>query len=430
MSTYTIEGCRPLSGVIRVPPSKSHSMRAILLGSLCSGKSQIRSLLHSPDTQAMMSACSAMGAQIETHGAGSISVEGVAGEPQTPADVVNAGNSGQVLRFIGAVAGLATGYTVITGDESIRKLRPVQPLIDALTELGALAVSSKENGHAPIIVKGAMAPGVATLSVQDSQPLSGLLMAAAFLEGKSEFILQDVGEKPWIELTLGWLDSIGAKVENFDFERIVVHGKRNYPGFNYTVPADLSSALYPIAAAICTKSEITLSNIQLDPAQGDRLAIEALRKMGAHIEIDEEMRSLTVKQGPSLKGCELDVNPFIDAVTILPVIACFSEGETRLVNAAIARKKECDRLSAMTRELKKMGAQIEELDDGLVIQPSELKAAEMVGYEDHRVVMSLSVAALAAKGTSKIAGAEVVKKSYADFFSHLRFLGGNVHLDV
>ncbi len=430
MATYIIEGGHPLSGVIRIPPSKSHTMRALLLATMCSGKSQIRNTLRSPDVDAMMAACRMLGAEIELHSAGAVSVEGVGGEPRVPSDVVNAGNSGQVLRFIGAMGALMDGYTVITGDESIRKQRPVRPLIDAITQLGALAESTRGNGHAPIIVKGPMQPGTLTMNSADSQPLSGMLMAASFLEGRTEFVVEDLGEKPWIELTLGWLHQIGVQVENFDFEKIVIHGKRTYPSFSYNIPADLSSALYPIAAALITKSEVTLSNVLLDPTQGDRLAIEQLQKMGAVIEVDEELRSLAVKRGPTLKGGEIDINSFIDAITIFPVIACFCEDEVRIVNGAIARKKESDRIAAMVRELKKMGADIEELDDGMVVRPSSLRGAEVVTYQDHRVVLSLAIAALAAKGESTISGADHVKKSYADFFSHLRFLGAQLKLKL
>jgi 3-phosphoshikimate 1-carboxyvinyltransferase len=275
-----------------------------------------------------------------------------------------------------------------------------------------------------------MQPGRATISAADSQPLSGMLMAAAFLDGPSEFTIDKIGEKPWIELTLHWLKTIGVKIENFDFEKIIIHGQPSYPPFQYRVPADLSSAIYPIAAALITNSELTLSNIVMDPTQGDRLAIEALQAMGAQIEIDEEMRALSVKQGPKLKGREIDINPFIDAITIFPVIACFCSGETRLINGSIARKKECDRITCIARELKKMGADIEELDDGLLIRPSNLHGAALDTYKDHRLVMSLAVAALAAQGKSKLHDTDMVKKSYSDFFSHLRFLGAQVNLDL
>ena len=150
---------------------KSHTMRALLFASMASGQSIIRNALSSPDVEAMINACRQLGAQITCY-TDYIEIQGVAGKPKIPDDVINAGNSGQVLRFVACIAALTASYTVITGDHSVRFNRPIRPLIDGLTELGAECYSTKMDDHAPIIIKGPLKPGVTTLDGADSQPVS------------------------------------------------------------------------------------------------------------------------------------------------------------------------------------------------------------------------------------------------------------------
>src|SRR3990167_884969 len=169
-----------LAGNISAPPSKSHTLRAILFASMANGTSRIYKYLHSPDTTAMIEACQKLGAQITVTN-DMLEITGVAGEISLPDDVINAGNSGQVLRFVAAIAALAKGYSVITGDHSVRFNRPIKPLLDALQDLGAFCVSTKGDGHAPVIIKGPIKPGVATLNGSDSQPVSAILIASAFM---------------------------------------------------------------------------------------------------------------------------------------------------------------------------------------------------------------------------------------------------------
>ncbi len=330
-------------------------------------------------------------------------------------DVIDAGNSGQVLRFAGAVAGLLPTYTVITGDASIRGRRPVKPLLEGLTQLGALAVSMRGNDHAPIIVKGPIMGGTALIDGEDSQPVSGLLMAAAFAKGKTELFVTNPGEKPWVGLTLSWFDRLGIEYAQEDFEKYTLPGGSAIEGFEYTVPGDWSSAAYPIAAALATDTEATVTHIDFADAQGDKQLILELEKMGAKMTRGES--SLTIHAGSRLKGATIDVNNFIDGITILAVLGCFADGVTQIVGGKIARKKESDRISAIVSELRKMGARIEEREDGLVVEGSTLKGAHVKSFADHRMAMSLAVAALRAQGETMIEGSECVKKSYPAFFN-------------
>jgi len=413
-----------LKGSLFIPPSKSHTMRAILFGLMGNGKTIVHQPLFSPDSMAMIDASRLFGAKIEIF-QDRLEIIGVAGQLPPCENVIQAGNSGQVLRFVGALAALSPGYTIITGDRSIRHNRPIQPLLDALTQLKAFATSSRLDGYAPIIIKGPMQPGKATLPGEDSQPVSGVLIAASFLPGISHIFVKDPGEKPWIDLTLHWLGKLGIKCTHEHYEHYIVEGRAGYDGFEITIPGDFSSAAYPIAAALVTNSELTLENIDMNDCQGDKKIIEVLIQMGANIEIDHTKRTLTVKKNSHLKGIRIDINDFIDAITIMAVIGCFAEGKTEVYNASIARKKESDRIHSIVKELKKMGANIEELADGFVVSRSSLQGAQLMSYHDHRMVMSLAVAALAAKGESRIEEIECVAKSYSSFISDFQRMGAH-----
>lgn len=426
MSDYRVSKSN-VNGRTSVPASKSHTLRAILFAALGDGKSVIRQYLPSPDAEAMIQACRLLGAKINSSPE-SLEIIGLNGQISIVDDVINAGNSGLVLRFISAISALSPNYAVITGDDSIRHQRPIRPLLEALSQLGALAISTKNDGFAPVVVRGPLRAGSATVEGQDSQPVSALLVASAFVEGITELHVENPGEKPWILLTLNWLDRLGIRYENHDFKHYRIFGKASYPGFDYTVPGDLSSAAFPIAAALITQSELTIENIDMNDLQGDKELIYVLQKMGAHIEIDGSSKTLTVKKGGRLKGGEVDINAFIDAVPILAAISCFAEGRTLITNAAVAREKESDRLHAITIELQKMGAQITELPDGLVIEHSSLRGAHVFSHHDHRIAMSLAVAGLGAEGETFIENTDCVAKTFPGFAQTFQKLGSRIEL--
>lgn len=411
-----------LQGTVEVPPSKSQTLRAILFGLLATGKTVISRPLFSPDTDAMMAGCRLLGAEVSIRGQ---TIE-IVGNLRGAEDVIHAGNSGLVLRLLGAVSALVPEYTVITGDYSIRHLRPIQPLLDGLTQLGAFAASAKDDGSAPIILKGPLKGGTALIDGADSQPVSGLLIAASFTPAKTELFVTQPGEKPWVALTLNWFDRLGIAYKNDNFEKFTLPGHASIQAFEYTVPSDLSSAAYPIAAALITNSELTLTNIDMDDLQGDKQFIFQLQKMGAKITIDRASHTLTVAKGSHLKGAKIDINNFIDSLTLLSVIGCFAEGITEIVGGKVARYKESDRIRAIVTELKKMGAQIHEREDGVVVEHSPLHGASLDSHADHRMAMSLAVAGLGAKGESVISDIGCVAKSYPPFFEHLRKLGAKI----
>ncbi len=414
-----------IQGTIAVPPSKSHTLRAILFAAIADGYSEICNFLHSPDTNAMIDAIRLFGAGIEMTG-DHLRIRGLSGKLLSAENTIDAGNSGLVLRFIASLAALSPSYTVITGDHSIRNHRPVKPLLDGLTQLGAFAVSSRLDGHAPIIIKGPIQPGSTQLPGEDSQPVSGLLIATSLLPGKTTIEVTDPGEKPWIDLTLHWLKKFGIEISHQNYSRYLVPGFARIDGFSLSIPGDFSSAAFPIAAALVTNSDLTLTNIDMQDCQGDKKLIEVLEQMGAKIDIDAMKKTLTVRKNSRLKGREIDVNDFIDALPILSVLGCHAEGTTELINGSIARKQESDRLHAMATELKKMGATIDEKPDGLIISHSPLHGAHLSSWRDHRVAISLAIAALGASSESLIEGTECIAKTYPSFSRDFQTLGARI----
>ncbi len=418
-----------VQGTVIVPASKSHTLRAILFASMANGISEIRNFLHSPDATAMIEAMRLFGASIEIT-ADLLRIRGLDGKLTAAENVIDSGNSGQVLRFVGALAALSPSYTILTGDHSIRHSRPVKPLLDALSQLGATAVSSRLDGYAPILIKGPMQPGYAQMIGEDSQPVSGMLIATSFLPGKSTIEVVSPGEKPWIDLTLFWLKKFGIEITHQNYSRYTVPGSARLDSFSLAIPGDFSSAAFPIAAALVTNSELTLTNLDMNDCQGDKKLIEVLQQMGAKIDIDDEKKMLIVRKDSALRGQRIDVNDFIDAVPILSVIGCYAEGTTEIVNASIARRKESDRLHAMAVELKKMGAAVEEKPDGLIISRSTLHGAQVSSWRDHRIAMSLVIAALGASSETVIEGAECVAKTYPAFAHDFRMIKASIEVQT
>ncbi len=412
-----------LSGHLNVPPSKSHTQRALLFASLGSGKSRIDNVLSSPDIEVMLRAISLFGAQINRVEA-SLEIDGHFSEPS---DIIDAGNSGQVLRFMAAISALLPANCEITGDASIRKRRPIKPLLAALRQLGAIAESARGDGYAPVLIRGPIQPGSCHLSGEDSQPVSALLMALSFLKGPSEIFVQNPGETPWIDLTLHWLTRLGANITHHDYAHYKVQGSLQYERIDYLVPGDFSTAAFPIAAALVTHSSLKLTGLDEDDIQGDKAVIPLLQAMGANIAWQD--KTLVIEPS-SLTGINIDVNVCVDALPILAVIGCFAEGITTLYNGAIARNKESDRISAICQELKKMGAQIEERPDGLVIHKSSLQGATVEGHRDHRIALSLCVAALGAQKSSIIQGVSWIEKSYPTFIDDFISIGAEIELDL
>ncbi|MBS0628153.1 MAG: 3-phosphoshikimate 1-carboxyvinyltransferase, partial [Verrucomicrobia bacterium] len=235
------------SGELILPPSKSHTQRALFFALMAKGSSTIHNYLSSPDTEAMLKAILEFGAKLVSQEEKTITILGCGGNLTPPQNIINAGNSGQVLRFIGALAMLVPSYTIITGDHSIRHNRPVKPLLEGIRQLGGFAQSMLQNDTAPIIIKGPVSLRDICIEGKCSQAVSGFLMACSFLPFPTNIKVENAGEKPWIRLTLSWMDYLGLQYKEENLEKFTVYGKGSYDGFNITIPGDMSSAAFPIA---------------------------------------------------------------------------------------------------------------------------------------------------------------------------------------
>lgn len=411
MSSWRIRPSK-LEGSIEIPSSKSETMRALLLGLMGHGLTRIEKPLISSDTLAMVAAIHQFGAHVNVHDK-MIEVHGVGGEFDPIDRKIDAGNSGIVLRFIGALAGLSSGVTEITGDHSVRHYRPVLPLIGALQQLGATASTD-----GTLRIQGPMQAGYTRLVGTDSQPVSGLLIATSFLSAPTEMIVDNPGETPWIDLTLQWMQRVGLRVDQKSYTRYRVEGQGHYKGFCAKIPGDLSALAFPLVAALVTRSSLTITGVDMQACQGDKRIVEIVQQMGALVDVQPEQVHVGVTE--KLRGIELDINDCIDALPILAVLGCYSEGVTRLVNGEIARHKESDRIAAIAQELRKMGAQVFEKRDGLEIWGRPLKGARVYSHADHRIAMAMAVSGLGASGETTIEGVECVSKSYPTFFQDLQ----------
>ncbi|MBM3208586.1 MAG: 3-phosphoshikimate 1-carboxyvinyltransferase, partial [Chlamydiae bacterium] len=351
-----------------------------------------------------------------------IVVIGVGGSPHPADDVIYAGNSGIVLRFIGALCALNDTFSVITGDESIRHNRPIQPLIEGIRGLNGQAFSMNENEKAPLIIKGKISPRHTSLCGKDSQPVSALLIAASFLKGVSQITVKDPGEKPWIDLTLYWMDKLKIRYEARDYTHYTLYGHASYDGFHVKVPGDFSSAAFPMVAAAISGSELFIENLDSSDVQGDKKIISILQHLGVDLRW-ETPTLLKINKGSKIFGGRIDINDCIDALPVLATLGCFAKDKITIHNAHIARKKESDRISAITTELKKMGAIIEEFEDGLTITPSKLQGTSVYSHKDHRIAMSLAIAGLAAEGNTCVQDVECINKTYKDFSKHFETIG-------
>lgn len=410
-----------LNGELTLPPSKSHTLRALFFALMASGESKIENPLFSSDATSMINAIEALGAIVKKVQSG-VLIKGVDKKLKTPSDVIDCGNSGITLRFITAISSLLSSYTIITGDHSIRHQRPMESLLNSLQSLGAFAVSSKLDGHAPIIIKGPAFSSLCSVDGEDSQLVSALLILGAFLEKGIEIEVKNPKELPWIDMTLFWLRKFSINVINNNYTFYQVFPIESISGFVYKVPSDWSQAAFFIAAAAITQSNLSLIGLDLDDAQGDKIVLEIFKKMGVDFDYDKKNLKLTLKPPVALKAVEVDMDQCIDALPILAVIGSQAKGATRLYNAAICRKKESNRLEVIASELKKMGAKIEVSFDELMIHQSPLFFAEVDSHHDHRIAMALSIAGLVSKGGVMIHHPECVKKTYPLFFDDLQGL--------
>jgi 3-phosphoshikimate 1-carboxyvinyltransferase len=415
-----------LAGEVTIPASKSHTIRAVAIASLADGQSVIRNPLVSGDTQAAVDCYRVLGARIDASDPKLWKVVGVGGQITGADQTIDVGNSGTTLRIaIGSAALAPAGQAMtLTGDEQIQS-RPVGPLIKAIGDLGAKCKSVRNNGRAPVEVSGRLIGGRTSIAATTSQYLSSLLLCTPLGAQDSEIDVTLLNEPGYVQMTLDWLDKQGIEYENQQMRRFNVKGSQRYKAFDANVPADFSSATFFLCAGALVADEVTLLGLDFFDSQPDKAVVDYLKAMGADIAIGPA--SVTVKAAP-LRGAEIDMNETPDALPAIAVTAAFAEGETRLVNVPQARGKETDRITCMAEELEKMGVDVEELSDGLIIRQSRPKAAQLDGRGDHRIVMGLSLAGLNLEGQCVIDSAEAMSVTFPEYVELMRSIGANMEL--
>lgn len=414
-----------LKGNVEIPGSKSHTIRAVAIAALAHGQSVIRRPLESEDTKAAFRAYRLLGAEFETD-PDAWKIVGTGGEIRVPHETIDVANSGTTLRIaMGSCALLRTGKVVLTGDDQIQR-RPAGPLARSLTDLGASVRSLRDNGCAPFEVQGRICGGETAIEAATSQYVTSLLINAPLGDGDSHIRVSVLNEAPYVEMTLDWLARQGIRVEHEDLREFRVPGRQQYKPVNQRIPGDFSSATFFLAAGALSGSEVTSRGLDMNDTQGDRAVVDYLRRMGAGVQLEQDGVRVRAKQ---LVGCEFDLNATPDALPMMAVLGCFAEGVTRLVNVPQARIKETDRIAVMRSELERLGAKVTELPDGLVVEHSQLRGAEVDGHADHRVVMALAIAGTAIPGTTIIHGYEAAAVTYPGFADALTKLGAITRIE-
>ncbi len=408
----------PLNASVRPPGSKSITNRAVICAAFGSGESVLEGALDSDDTRVMLESLQRLGIAVELSGS-TLRVSG--GEPR-PAGLVElfVGNSGTTMRFLGAMLATCHGRFRLDGVPRMRE-RPIGDLLDTLEQLGVSAGSERSNRCPPVLIDAnGLAGGRAEVRGDiSSQFLSGLLMACP--RARRQVTLCVNGElvsQPYVEMTLGVMRAFGAEVEATGLREFRIPGGQRYQARHYAVEPDASAASYFWAAAAIAGGSVTVEGLTSDSLQGDVRFVDCLRQMGCEIRTGNA--AITVVGRP-LRGIDVDMNAISDTVQTLVAVALFADGPTTIRGVAHIRHKETDRIGDLAREVRKLGATVDELPDGLRIQPGPLRGAVIDTYQDHRMAMSLSLPGLRTPGVV-IRDPACTAKTYPGFFRDLRKL--------
>lgn len=418
MKTLTLEPIAKVSGVVHLPGSKSISNRALLLASLAKGTTRITNLLDSDDVSHMLNALTALGVQFSLSADKTVcEITGVAGvfQHKEPLELF-LGNAGTAMRPLTAALAVSNVDVTLTGEPRMYE-RPIGHLVDALLQWNADIEYLQHKDYPPLRIRGkALAGGKISIDGSvSSQFLTAVLMAAPLLSGESEIIISgELVSKPYIDITLALMARFGVSVENKNYQSFVVKGNQHYqsPG-DFLVEGDASSASYFLAAAAIKGGTIKVTGIGKNAVQGDIHFADALEAMGATVDWGYDYISVTRNQ---LKGIDRDYNAIPDAAMTIATTALFAEGPTAIRNVYNWRVKETDRLNAMATELRKVGAEVEEGEDYILITPpAQLKHASIATYNDHRMAMCFSLVALSNTAVT-IEDPDCTRKTFPQYF--------------
>lgn len=408
-----------LSGKIIIPSSKSQTIRALLISVFSRGVSYIKHPLISDDTESCINAVKAMGADVNILENGDITVDATYAFSDMDELSIDAGNSGTteylslpMLSFLGIQVN-------IDGDEMLRK-RPLKPLLDALESLGAETESTE--GFPPASIRGPLDGGECTIECKTSQYLSGLLLGAPLAIGDCHIKCSVLFEKPYVKMTLKWLDDQGIKYRiSDDLEEVWVKGGQSYKPLDTYIEGDFSSASFFFVAAAIHGTEVTVEGLDKNSTQGDKEILNILEKMGCSIKWNG--MAVTVKGPEKLKGGVFDLNAIPDTLPALSVAAAFAEGDTILGNVEQARIKETDRIKVMRENLNELGVEADERRDALIIHGNgSVKGGKAKGYGDHRVIMALAILGTKTEEKTEIDDVSAASVTFPTFFDLLEKL--------
>lgn len=389
-----------LNGSVVIPPSKSAAHRALLCSFLAGGGT-VSPIINSKDMQAMQQAISAL---------------------QNNEKVVDCIESGNTLRFVIPVAAALGKSVTFVGSGRL----PERPLKTFLELLPKHNIKCTSDGKLPLSIEGKLTSGRYEIAGNiSSQYISGLLFALPLLDGDSEIVLTTKLEsKPYIDLTIKVMRDFGVEIKETE-NGYFVKGNQQYKIRDYIVESDWSqAAFFLVGGAI--GNEVVLKGLDMHSVQGDKAIVELLKKFGADIEIKENE---IISRKAELKGIKIDVSDIPDTVPALAVAAAYAKGKTEIVGGERLRFKESDRIESVVSNLKRLGADVTETADGMIINGGrELKGAELLGYNDHRIVMAFSMAALFANGETVITEANSIDKTYPSFFEDYNRIGGQANV--
>ncbi|PRR77993.1 3-phosphoshikimate 1-carboxyvinyltransferase [Clostridium liquoris] len=420
---------RKLRGSINIPPSKSLAHRAIIAAGLAKGESIIENIAYSKDILATIHGMKNFGVcinEINKDNNRALDIKGVS-RIEIQNSIVDCIESGSTLRFLIPIALLQGDREVtFTGTGKLPQ-RPLDEYYNIFRNENIFY--QNEKGNLPLRVKGKLKPGEFHLKGDiSSQFITGLMFALPLLNGDSKIIITSKLEsKAYVDLTMDILNKFGIKIENNLYREFYIKGNQSYLARDYKVEGDFSQGAFWLTAGAIGE-EISCKNLNINSLQGDKEIINIIKSMGGIIDINHDF----IKANPSeLKGITIDASEIPDLVPILAVAGSVSNGVTKIINAKRVRIKECDRLHAIACELNKIGGDIEELEDSLIIKGNKkLKGGVVDSWNDHRIAMALAVASIACEEPLIINNSEAVEKSYPNFWEEFTNVGGNIIYDM
>lgn len=417
----SIQPMGPVHATVRPPGSKSITNRALICAALADGRSVLTGALDSEDTRVMVQALRELGWSPDWNKErATIVIEGSGGTIPRPGADLFVANSGTTMRFLCAALTAGIGRYRLDGVDRMRA-RPIGDLLDALNELGADAHAEFANGCPPVLVDARGLRG-GTAHVRgdiSSQFLSAVLMAAPQARQTVELSIDGpLVSQPYVEMTLQLMAAFGVPVASEAMRRFIVAAPCRYRGRCYAIEPDASAASYFWAAAAITGGTVTVEGLGTDSLQGDVRFCDCLEQMGCRVLRTHDR--ISVSGGP-LQGISVDMNEISDTVQTLAAVALFAASPTTIRGVAHIRHKETDRIGDLARELRRLGASVDELADGLRITPADLRGAEIQTYRDHRMAMSLALVGLRTPGVV-ILDPVCTEKTYPRFFEVLESL--------